>query len=136
MLSCEGRAGDCSYCCSNFQPRKRVLGSDIYIIYMYACNFQLRECALINDWSYPYMSILLFHNLVYCLYICMYGCMCMHLCVHLCMYVCVCVYAFVCVCMYVYMYKWNSEFVMPSSQPSSKSKCDGIDFLVIIRKIV
>ena len=47
------------------------------------------------------------------------------------MYVCVCMH----LCMYVCMYKWNSEFVIPSSQPSSKSKHDGIDFLVIIRKL-
>ena len=45
------------------------------------------------------------------------------------MYVCVCV----CTCLC--MYKRNSEFVMPSSQPISKSKRDGIDFLVIIRNL-
>lgn len=49
------------------------------------------------------------------------------------MYVCVCVCT--CLCMYVCMYKRNSEFVMPSSQPISKSKRDGIDFLVIIRNL-
>ena len=47
------------------------------------------------------------------------------------MYVCVCT----CLSMYVCMYKRNSEFVMPSSQPISKSKRDGIDFLVIIRNL-
>ena len=32
MLSFEGMAGDCSYCCSNFQLRECVLGSDIFFL--------------------------------------------------------------------------------------------------------